>query len=57
MPSLSNSVDVYADKLYLPVGEGSVVDLAAAVAAKAEKTETYTLQFWTKFRLDFATSL
>ena len=43
MASLSNSTDVYADKLYLSLGEVGVVDLAETVAAKAEKTETYTI--------------
>ena len=42
MPSLSNSVDVYADKIYLPVSEG-VVDLGETVGAKADKAETYTI--------------
>ena len=40
MASLSNSSDVYADKLYLSLGEVGVVDLAETVAAKAEKAET-----------------
>ena len=43
MASLSNSSDVYADKLYLSLGEVGVVDLAETVAAKAETTETYTI--------------
>ena len=43
MASLSNSTDVYADKLYLSLGEVGVVDLAETVAAKAEKAETYTI--------------
>ena len=42
MPSLSNSVDVYADKVYLPVSEG-VVDLGETVGAKADHAETYTI--------------
>jgi len=43
MASLSNSTDVYADKLYISLGEVGVVDLAETVAAKAEKAETYTI--------------
>ena len=43
MASLSNSTDVYADKLYLSLGEVGVVDLAETVAAKAEKAETYSI--------------
>ena len=43
MASLSNSTDVYADKLYLSLGEVGIVDLAETVAAKAEKAETYTI--------------
>ena len=42
MPSLSNSVDAYADKVYLPVSEG-VVDLGETVGAKADKAETYSI--------------
>ena len=43
MASLSNSTDVYVDKLYIDFGEVGVVDLAETVAAKAEKAETYTI--------------
>jgi hypothetical protein len=42
MPSLSNSVDVYADKVYLPVSEG-VVDLGETVGAKADRADTYSI--------------
>ena len=43
MASLSNSTDVYADKLYISLGAVGVVDLAETVAAKAEKAETYSI--------------
>ena len=43
MASLSNSTDVYVDKLYIDFGEVGVVDLAETVAAKAEKAETYSI--------------
>ena len=43
MAILSNSSDVYADTLYLSLGEVGVVDLAETVAAKAEKAETYSI--------------
>ena len=43
MASLSNSTDVYADKLYLSLGEVGVVDLAETVGAEAEKSETYSI--------------
>ena len=39
MASLSNSTDVYVDKLYIDFGEVGVVDLAETVAAKAEKSK------------------
>ncbi len=47
MASLSNSSDVYADKLNLSLGEVGVVDLAETVAAKAEKQKHPPFQFWT----------
>ena len=47
MASLSNSSDVYADKLYISLGEVGVVDLAEMVAAKAEKLKHTPFQLWT----------
>ena len=47
MASLSNSTDVYADKLYIDFGEVGVVDLAETVAAKAEKQKHTPFQLWT----------
>ena len=44
MASLSNSTDVYADKLYISLGEVGVVDLAETVAAKAEKQKHTAFQ-------------